>query len=99
MSYSTQLTTDFQPFEPQEDAAVHIINNSNSAGDELHLESTPNGGETKTTLDEYVNADMQSDGTLVDRIEPLPHQLRIEEVVGSWDVWIEAVNHPEAQFN
>jgi len=98
MSYSTELTTDFQPFEPQEDVAIHIINDSDTTGDELHLESTPDGGSTVTTVDEYLNADMQSDGTLVDRIEPLPHQLRIEEVVGSWTVWVEAVNHPDTSF-
>ena len=97
--YSTKLTTDsFQPFEPQEDVKVHLINDSGSAGDEVHIESTPDDGDAVTTVAEYTNSDMQSDGTLVDHIEPLPHRLRIEEVQGDWTVWVEAVNHPDVQF-
>jgi hypothetical protein len=60
----------------------------------LHIETTPDDGDTIITYAEYTNSDMNADGTLVVQISPLPHRLRIEEVTGEWDVWIEAVNHP-----
>lgn len=97
--YTTEIGTSFQDFERKHFATLHIFNDSNSSGDELHLESTPDNGDSVDTVDEYTNADMQSDGTLVDRIEPLPRKLRIEEVTGSWTVYVGEVNHPDVQFN
>lgn len=96
--YTTELTTDFQSFESKEWIAIHISNDSDGSGDEVHIETTPDDGDTVITASEYTNTDMNSDGTLLDTLDPLPHRLRIEEVAGSWTVWVEAVNHPDTSF-
>lgn len=103
-TFARQLTTEFQNFERHDRDAVvlYIYNDSDSTGDELHLESThadnPEEPDDVATVEEYVNGDTYKDGTIVDRLEPAPIKLRIEEVSGNWRVFVGSVNHPAISY-